>query len=218
MFEAVCVCLSVLRLVYDRSMKTAMFCISLLLLKLISVGLRPEFKKSLKVSTVQKPASRSLQLGKKKKHLQTWNSNYCLPNKGCFVNSMSGWISSLATDGETLCPSGRVAKTDPPLLRWHTLECLIKIIDKVETCTSNLHSNLFFLRSWAFCPQEIWAKMHFHCCCSWMIDTQVHGVTYCPSRSHFHCHQWIWRLCMTENYCCSTMPLPFKNLFGVREK
>lgn len=66
MFEAVCVCLSVLRLVYDRSMKTAMFCISLLLLKLISVGLRPEFKKSLKVSTVQKPVSRSLQLGKKK--------------------------------------------------------------------------------------------------------------------------------------------------------
>lgn len=55
------------KLVYDRSMKTAMFCISLLILKLISVGLRPEFKKSLRVSTVQNPESRSLQLEKKKK-------------------------------------------------------------------------------------------------------------------------------------------------------
>jgi len=58
--EAVCVYLSVVKLVYDRSMKTAMFCISLLLLKLISVGLRPEFKNSLKVNTVQKPESHSL--------------------------------------------------------------------------------------------------------------------------------------------------------------
>lgn len=65
MFEAVCVYLSVVKLVYDRSMKTAMFCISLLLLKLISVGLRPEFKNSLKVSTVQKPESHSLQAEKK---------------------------------------------------------------------------------------------------------------------------------------------------------
>lgn len=60
-------CLSVVKLVYDHSMKTAMFCISLLLLKLISVGLRPEFKKSLRVSTVQKPESHSLQLAQKKK-------------------------------------------------------------------------------------------------------------------------------------------------------